>query len=442
MSDPGLNGFPIKRIPPSHDYIRRDGAGPKDGWARGPADPGPGPAAAGAVTPTEDVPATPGTAPGDHLSPPKDDGISPPFVHLHVHSNFSFLDGGSRIAELVDRAVELGQPALALTDHDGLYGAIRFAKACIRRGLQPIFGAEVCVESLAGEPRGPYHLVLLAETREGYANLCRLVSAAHLAIPERDRPPTLTAAQLREHHEGIICLTGCRQGEVGRLVDAGREAEALHVLEVLRDIFGPEHLFVELQYFAYRPQREVEAGQDGAPVYHKVRGDNGRLRHFRDDGHPTGRDAPGGNSDTRATRDPGSLRSGVGPGPGPDSGSGRSGVRTQPRSDLPSGRPQRLDSADFDVGFHPEGAPWSLACLTYCDRLLQLARQCGLPAVLTTDAHYARPEDRPVHLVCRAAGRDEPLSGYPTSEPGVRCLRPRAELEAELQPLIELHCSC
>src|SRR5680860_1118032 len=152
MSDPGLNGFPIRRIPPSHDYIRRDGAGPKDGWARGPADPGPAPAAAGAVTSTEDVPATPDTAPGDHLSPPKDDGIPPPFVHLHVHSNFSFLDGGSRIAELVDRAVELGQPALALTDHDGLYGAVRFAKACIRRGLQPIFGVEVCVESLTGEP--------------------------------------------------------------------------------------------------------------------------------------------------------------------------------------------------------------------------------------------------------------------------------------------------
>ncbi|MHB9149695.1 MAG: DNA polymerase III subunit alpha [Thermoleophilia bacterium] len=482
-SNPGLNGLPIRRIPPSHDYIRRDGAGPKDGWARGPADPGPAPAAAGAVTSTEDVPATPDPAPGDHLPPPKDDGIPPSFVHLHVHSNFSFLDGGSRITELVDRAAELGQPALALTDHDGLYGAVRFAKACIRRGLQPIFGAEVCVEPLTGEPptgsdeesagtdgvdagaapcvprtaggltcggltghtpaylspgpplsstEHPYHLVLLAETREGYANLCRLVSAAHLAIPERDRPPTLTAAQLREHREGIICLTGCRQGELARLVDAGRETEALHVLRVLRDIFGPECLFVELQHFGYRPHREAETGQDGAPVYHKVRGEDGRLRHFRDDGHPTGRDASGGSSDTRATRDPGSLRPGT----------GRSRVHTQPRPDLPSGRPQRLDPSDFDVGFHAEGTPWSLACLTYCDRLLQLARQCSLPAILTTDAHYARPEDRPVHLVCRAAGRDEPLSGYPAPAPGVRCLRPRAELETELQPLIDLHCHC
>ncbi len=501
MNDSGLNGFPIRRIQPSHDYIRRNGANP-----------------AGPQQPRRND----GTPPSSDDHPPGDSGTSthagpspPPFVHLHVHSNFSFLDGGSRIGELVDRAAELGQPALALTDHDGLYGAIRFAKACMRRGVQPIFGAEVCVESLGGEsPAGsdggrngaaaattsasggaaprpdrpvapgangglmgsaspppgpgpplsstkhPYHLVLLAETREGYANLCRLVSAAHLAVPERDHPPTLTAAQLREHTEGIICLTGCRPGEVGRLVDAGREAEARRVLVVLRDIYGPEHLFVEMQHFEYRPHREAEAGQDGAPVYHKVRGEDGRLRHFRDDGHPAGRPGPGARGpESRATRDPGGLR----PGPNPASDSvpdyrssllrnqvsatsraltTRSGARKQPRPDLPAGHPQRLNPADFDAGFHPEGASWALACLTYCDRLLHLARECGLPAVLTTDAHYARSEDRPVHLVCRAAGRDEPLSGYPAPVPGVRCIRPRAELEVELQPVIDLHCHC
>jgi len=469
MSDPGLNGYPIRRIQPSHDYIRRDGTGPKDGWARGPADPGPAPA-------SDDLP------PGD---PGTDGSFEPdpspgPFVHLHVHSNFSFLDGGSRIGELVDRAAELGQPALALTDHDGLYGGIRFAKACMRRGIQPIFGAEVCVEPLAEEPTAgstngrngapaganplsslhhPYHLVLLAETREGYANLCRLVSAAHLAVPERDHPPTLTAAQLREHAEGIICLTGCRQGEVGRLVDAGRETEARHVLAVLRGIYGPEHLFVEVQHFGYTPHREAEAGQDGAPVYHKVRGEDGRLRHFRDDGHPAGRPGPGVASDSRATRDPGGVRPLAGRDSEPEPAyrasllrnsisatscahSARPGGRKRPRPDLPAGHPQRLNPADYDVGFHPEGTAWTLACLSYCDRLLHLARGSSLPAVLTTDAHYARPEDRAVHLVCRAAGRDEPLSGYPASVAGVRCLRPRAELEAELQPLIDLHCHC
>ncbi|MHB1344801.1 MAG: DNA polymerase III subunit alpha, partial [Thermoleophilia bacterium] len=486
MSDPGLNGFPIRRIQPSHDYIHRDGTDPKDGWARGPADPGPAPA-------SDDHPPG-GASTNSHgdtdssllLGDPGTDGsvepdLAPsPFVHLHVHSNFSFLDGGSRIGELVDRAAELGQPTLALTDHHGLYGAIRFAKACMRRGIQPIFGAEVCVEPLAEEPAAgsadgrseapagatplssphhPYHLVLLAETREGYANLCRLVSAAHLAVPERDHPPTLTAAQLRKHTEGIICLTGCRQGEVGRLVDAGREAEARQVLEVLRAIYGPENLFIEVQHFGYTPHREAEAGQDDAPVYHKVRGEDGRLRHFRDDGHPAGRPGPGAASDSRATRDPGGVRPLTDRASEPEptyrasllrnsisatsrAPSARPGGRTRPRSDLPAGHPQRLNPADYDVGFHPEGAAWALACLSYCDRLLHLARASGLHAVLTTDAHYARPEDRAVHLVCRAAGRDEPLSGYPAPVPGVRCLRSRAELEAELQPVIDLHCHC
>jgi hypothetical protein len=145
-----LHGLAMQRIPPSHDYIRRDGTGPKDGWARGPADPGPAP------SPGDPAPVGPEAQPS-------------PFVHLHVHSNFSFLDGGSRIEELVARAAELGQPALALTDHDGLYGAVRFAKACAKRGIKPIFGAEVRVESLlaAAESDDPHHLVLLAETREG-----------------------------------------------------------------------------------------------------------------------------------------------------------------------------------------------------------------------------------------------------------------------------------
>jgi DNA polymerase III alpha subunit len=138
-----------------------------------------------------------------------------PFAHLHVHSNFSFLDGASRVDELVARAAELGQPALALTDHNGLYGAVRFAKACAKAGIKPIFGAEVLVQSLAPAlaaatvakavatpelPRDkqpsqdPHHLILLAESRDGYANLCRLISAAQLADPERQKPPLVMGA--------------------------------------------------------------------------------------------------------------------------------------------------------------------------------------------------------------------------------------------------------
>ena len=260
-------------------------------------------------------------------------------MHLHVHSHFSFLDGAARVDELAARAAELGQPALALTDHDGLYGVVRFAKACAKVGraadlrgrgargapaarrLAPRPGPRPqptgrprrggrrppgeagrpsrrrSGQAAPGDPGGgaptadptpspalatrdhPYHLVLLAETREGYANLCRLVSAAHLAVPERDHPPLVTRDMLAEYREGLICLTACRQGEVGRLVDAGRDDDARRVLLELRDLFGADHLVVELQHFGYEPHREAEPGQDGALVVEKVRGDDGRLRH-------------------------------------------------------------------------------------------------------------------------------------------------------------------
>jgi hypothetical protein len=136
MGDPplrdSLNRLPAQRIPPTHDYIRQHVAGAKDG----PGDP------------------TVAGGDADWAGPATGRAGAAPFVHLHVHSNFSFLDGGSRIEELVARAAELGQPALALTDHDGLYGAVRFAKACAKHGIKPIFGAEVRVESRVVRNRG------------------------------------------------------------------------------------------------------------------------------------------------------------------------------------------------------------------------------------------------------------------------------------------------
>jgi DNA polymerase III alpha subunit len=108
------------------------------------------------------------------------------------------------------------------------------------------------------------------------------------------------------------------------------------------------------------------------------------------------------------------------------------------RPDLPRGTPQRLNPADYDVGFHRDGRPWRLSCLTYCERLLRLAAACGLATVLTTNAHYAGKNDRALHLVCRAAGRDEPLSGYPKPVAGARCLTSRAELERLAAPVLEL----
>ncbi len=449
--------FPIQRIPPTTDYIRT-GRRHTEAEAEALA-----PAAAGAD----------------------------PFVHLHVHSNFSFLDGGSRIEELVARAASLGQSALALTDHDGLYGAVRFAKACAKHGLKPIFGAEVRVESLLGTDAAagdgarpaalghaapsdpapphddPHHLVLLAEEREGYANLCRLISAAHLADPERERRPLVTLASLRAHVAGLICLTGCRHGEVGYLIDAERDHEAQAALLELREIFGADHLYVELQYFGYHPHQEAYAGQHGTTVYTKAPHIGGRLRHQPAEVPPSSTRSRQGEpaappsppipplpskhpADRVCVQYPtlhpvptatlvASWRSGV-VGERTPAPAGRPAGRApeQERPDLPAGTPRRLDAADYDVGFHHDGRPWHLSCLAYCERLARLAEACALPTVLTTNAHYAGPEGRALHLVCRAAGRDQPLSGYPEPVAGQRCLKSGAELEESARPLLEL----
>lgn len=160
------------------------------------------------------------------------------YVELHLHTAYSFLDGASLPEEVVTQAVELGYRALAITDHDGLYGAMEFARLARGAGLQPITGAEVTLADGT-------HLTLLAETAVGYGNLCRLITAAHHA--GSDRQPRLDPALLPRHAEGLILLTGCRQGAVSQLVDADRLAEAEALLRQYMDWFGPEQVVVELQ---------------------------------------------------------------------------------------------------------------------------------------------------------------------------------------------------
>ncbi|MBD0291179.1 MAG: PHP domain-containing protein, partial [Thermoleophilia bacterium] len=154
---------------------------------------------------------------------------APPFVELHCHSAYSFLDGASRPEELVLKAAELGYPALALTDHDGVYGSLEFAHAAKAFGVRPITGAEV---TLTDES----HVTLLVETPQGYANLCRLLTEAH----RRKRlEPRLDPARLEALNEGLVCLSGCaRHGLAVRNPNgAARLARSL----------GPRRFFVELQ---------------------------------------------------------------------------------------------------------------------------------------------------------------------------------------------------
>ncbi len=204
-----------------------------------------------------------------------------PYIELHAHSGYSFLDGASHPEELVLRAKELDYPALALTDHDGLYGSMEFARAARDAGVQPITGAEVTVRDcgLPGEagasrlrrsrppcpatfrpeePGNRWHLTLLAETPEGYGNLCHLLTQAHRTSPRG--LPALPLDELLQRPEGLILLTGCRRSPLlGALEDstATGEAFALRLLEA----FGPDHLFVELQE-------------------NRVRGDRRRTQHL------------------------------------------------------------------------------------------------------------------------------------------------------------------
>ena len=131
-----------------------------------------------------------------------------PYVELHAHSAYSFLDGASLPEELAARAAELGYDALALTDHDGVYGSLEFAYAAKHFGVRPITGAEVTIE-------GGTHLTLLCETQGGYANLCRILTDAHAGTRPEGRehrellPAATTVEFVVEHAEGLVCLSGC-----------------------------------------------------------------------------------------------------------------------------------------------------------------------------------------------------------------------------------------
>ncbi|HRK15517.1 MAG TPA: DNA polymerase III subunit alpha, partial [Prosthecobacter sp.] len=173
------------------------------------------------------------------------------FVHLHVHSDFSLLDGACRISDLVKRAGKLGMPAVALTDHGNLYGAIDFYMAAKKAKLKAILGCEVYLapgsmrehKDVPGRQRAS-HLTLLAENLAGYENLSRLVTKSHLDGLWLDTP-RIDKDTLREHREGIICLSGCMSGEINELLHSGRPEEAEHSLREFRDIFGPDHFFLE-----------------------------------------------------------------------------------------------------------------------------------------------------------------------------------------------------
>ena len=186
------------------------------------------------------------------------------FVHLHVHTEYSLLDGACRIGGMMDRVKELGQDAIAITDHGVMYGCIDFYKAAKAAGVKPIIGCEVYVarrkmsDRVHGIDNDPYHLVLLCENRKGYENLCLLVSEAFMH--GFYGKPRVDLELLEKHHEGLIALSACLAGAIPQYLMEENYAEAKAYALKMVDIFGEGNFYLELQDHGIDEQRPVNQG--------------------------------------------------------------------------------------------------------------------------------------------------------------------------------------
>ncbi|MBQ6927961.1 MAG: DNA polymerase III subunit alpha, partial [Oscillospiraceae bacterium] len=186
------------------------------------------------------------------------------FVHLHVHTEFSLLDGACRIDEVAQRAKALGQTALAVTDHGVMYGAVAFYKACKAAGIKPIIGCEVYVaprkrtQKEHGIDNNYSHLILLCRNETGYRNLCYLVSAGFTeGFYIR---PRIDWELLHAHSEGLICLSGCLAGEIPQaLIHSDYEAAKARALE-LKALFGEDNFYLEIQDHGIREEKQAAQG--------------------------------------------------------------------------------------------------------------------------------------------------------------------------------------
>lgn len=173
------------------------------------------------------------------------------FVHLHVHSEYSLLDGFSNLKQLVKRVKEMGMPAVALTDHGTMFGVVEFYNQAVAAGVKPIIGVEAYLAARSMKERDPQldkkstHLLLLAENQTGYQNLLKLVSAAQ--CEGFYYYPRIDHELLAQYSEGLICTSGCMSAEVPRLILDGKVEEARRRLDWYYEVFGPERFFLELQ---------------------------------------------------------------------------------------------------------------------------------------------------------------------------------------------------
>ena len=187
------------------------------------------------------------------------------FTHLHVHTEYSLLDGSSKIRELAARVKELGMDSIAITDHGVMYGVIDFYKAALAEGIKPIIGCEIYVapgsrfdrENTKGEDRY-YHMVLLAENNTGYHNLMKIVSRGF--TEGFYYKPRVDYEVLEQYHEGLIALSACLAGEIPSLIRKDKYEEAKEAALKYRDLFGENNFYLELQDHGMAEQTMVNNG--------------------------------------------------------------------------------------------------------------------------------------------------------------------------------------
>ena len=183
------------------------------------------------------------------------------FTHLHLHTEYSLLDGACRIDKLFDRLSQLGQKAVAITDHGAMYGAVDFYKAAKKAGIKPIIGCEVYVAPRSRTDKvhrvdsSSYHLVLLCENETGYKNLIKLVSAGF--VEGFYGKPRIDHELLCRHHEGLIALSACLAGEIPQALLAGDLEKAKETACFYKNLFGPDHYYIEIQDHNLPEQKEV-----------------------------------------------------------------------------------------------------------------------------------------------------------------------------------------
>src|SRR5919106_1549860 len=205
-----------------------------------------------------------------------------PFVHLHVHSEYSILDGACRIPELAARAAEFEMPAVGLTDHGSLAGAVQLVKETGKQGVKPLLGCEVYVaEDRKAQAKGYAHLTLLAEDNVGYGNLIRLSSLGYLE--GYYYKPRVDWELLSSHSGGLIALSGCLSGRVCKALEESRENDAESEVARLGDIFGRDSVYLEIQDAGLDVQKGINAtlaeiaSSTGLPLV--ATGDVHYLRH-------------------------------------------------------------------------------------------------------------------------------------------------------------------